>query len=153
MEEAKKKAGWCKFRDESLNLHSDLLERPDWSGRCLDLTNAYKQILISSNSRSLMVLMVPKPGEKRQVFFTTASMPFRCAASVFSFKRITRSLLHLMQTLLGVIGGVFYDDFALLEGTRLHLLKDVSTFSVRNWTYTIIALGASDSGQQTRPFG
>ena len=121
--------------------------------RCLDLTNAYKQILISSNSRSLMVLMVPKRGEKRQVFFTTASMPFGCAASVFSFNRITRSLLHLMQTLLGVIGGVFYDDFALLEGTRLHLLKDVSTFSVRNWTYTIIALGASDSGQQTRPFG
>ena len=58
-----------------------------------------------------------------------------------------------MQTLLGVVGGVFYADFALLEGTRLHLLKDVSTFSVRNWTYTIIALGASDSGQQTRPFG
>lgn len=67
------------------------------------------------NSKSLMVLMVPKPGERKQVFFTTASMPFGCAASVFSFSRITRSLLHLMQTLLGVIGGVFYDDFALLE--------------------------------------
>ena len=36
-------------------------------------------------------------------------------ASVFPFNRITRSLLHLMQVLLGVIGGVFYDDFALLE--------------------------------------
>ena len=44
MEEAKRKAGWCQFGDESLKLHSDLLERLNWSGWCLDLTKAYKQI-------------------------------------------------------------------------------------------------------------
>ena len=130
--------GLCQYGDESLRLHPDLLERPAWSGRCLDLTKAYKQIPISSNSRSLMVLMVPKPGEKRQVFFTTASMPFGCAASVFSFNRITRSLLHLMQTLLSVIGGVFYDDFALLEpsaSARMCSMASENFLEILGWKF------------------
>ena len=138
VEAAKRKVGLCQYGDESLRLHPDLLERPAWSGRCLDLTKAYKQIPISSNSRSLMVLMVPKPGEKRQVFFTTASMPFGCAASVFSFNRITRSLLHLMQTLLSVIGGVFYDDFALLEpsaSARMCSMASENFLEILGWKF------------------
>ena len=90
------------------------------------------------NSRSLMVLMVPKPGERKQVFFTTASMPFGCAASVFSFNRITRSLLHLMQTVLEVIGGVFYDDFALLEpsaSARMCSMASESFLEILGWKF------------------
>ena len=114
-EEAERKGGCCDIDGESTWLHKEMIENPRWSGRCLDLTKSYKQIPVSSESRSLMILMVPKPGTGKQVFFTIASMHFGCAASVFSFNRITRSLLHLMQILLGDIGGVFYDDFALLE--------------------------------------
>ena len=96
-------------------LHAEMRTNMNWLGRCLDLSKAYKQIPISTSSRSLMVLMVPNPATGKQMFFTTSSMPFGCAASVFSFNRITRSLLHIMQVMLRVVGGVFYDDFALLE--------------------------------------
>ena len=102
-------------QSEGKGLHEEVKRNLDWVGRCLDLSKAYKQIPISTSSRSVMVLMVPNPDSGKQMFFTTSSMPFGCVASVFSFNRITRSLLHIMQVLLRVVGGVFYDDFALLE--------------------------------------
>lgn len=36
MEEAKRKGGMCDFGGGSSRVHSDLLESPSWSGRCLD---------------------------------------------------------------------------------------------------------------------
>ena len=80
-------------------LHEEVRRNLSWMGRCLDLSKAYKQIRISTASPSPMVLMVPNPTSKKQMFFTTSSMPFGCAANVFLFNRITRSLLHVMQVL------------------------------------------------------
>ena len=89
--------------------------RPRVKGRCLDLSKAYKQVPISSKSLPLGVILVHDPSSGKPAFFTTASMPFGCSASVFSFNRISRSLLHVLRHMTSVVGGVFYDDYALLE--------------------------------------
>ena len=125
-------------QSEGKRLHEEVKRNLDWLGRCLDLSKAYKQIPISTSSRSLMVLMVPNPDSGKQMFFTTSSMPFGCVASVFSFNRITRSLLHIMQVLLRVVGGVFYDDFALLEpapSAKLCALSVEGLLDALGWIY------------------
>ena len=125
-------------QSEGKGLHEEVKRNLDWLGRCLDLSKAYKQIPISTSSRSLMVLMVPNPVSGKQMFFTTSSMPFGCVASVFSFNRITRSLLHIMQVLLRVVGGVFYDDFALLEpapSAKLCALSVEGLLDALGWIY------------------
>ena len=96
-------------------VHAGYGPKPKVKGRCLDLSKAYKQVPISSKSLPLGVILVHDPKSGKPVFFTTASMPFGCPASVFSFNRISRSLLHLLRHLLSIVGGVFYDDYALLE--------------------------------------
>ena len=96
-------------------VHEGYGPKPKVKGRCLDLSKAYKQVPVSSKSLPLGVILVHDPRSGEPVFFTTASMPFGCSASVFSFNRISRSLLHLLRHLLSIVSGVFYDDYALLE--------------------------------------
>ena len=96
-------------------VHEGYGPKPKVKGRCLDLSKAYKQVPVSSKSLPLGVILVHDPKSGEPVFFTTASMPFGCSASVFSFNRISRSLLHLLCHLLSIVSGVFYDDYALLE--------------------------------------
>lgn len=108
------------------DIHSDLKKFPSWVRRCLDLSKAYKQVPIDADSRALIVLMVPSPESKQAMFFTTASMPFGCASSVFAFNRITRSILHLFHKLLNLVSGVFYHDFVLLEPQHTSTLASMA---------------------------
>ena len=128
------------------NQNGDLMEKPihkellgcRWLGRCLDLSKAYKQVPIDAKSRGLMVLLVPEPNSQEPRFFTTSSMPFGCAASVFAFNRITRSLLHLFHRLLRLPSGVFYDDFALMEpagGATLGNMAAENLLDLLGWKY------------------
>lgn len=119
-------------------IHKELLGNCRWQGRCLDLSKAYKQVPIDRTSRGLMVLLVPEPGSQQPKFFTTSSMPFGCASSVFAFNRITRSLLHLFHKLLKMPSGVFYDDFALLEpsgGATLASMAAENLLELLGWKY------------------
>ena len=119
-------------------IHKELLGNCRWQGRCLDLSKAYKQVPIDRTSRGLMVLLAPEPGSQQPKFFTTSSMPFGCASSVFAFNRITRSLLHLFHKLLKMPSGVFYDDFALLEpsaGATLASMAAENLLELLGWKY------------------
>ncbi|CAK8990901.1 Uncharacterized protein (Fragment) [Durusdinium trenchii] len=116
-------------------IHPSLVGDLSVWGRCLDLSKAFKQVPIASDSLGPAVLLVHDPVTSKPRFFTTQSMPFGCTASVYSFNRITRSLLHLMRHGLRLWGGVFYDDFALFE------MKQMAANASRAVSLLLDALG------------
>ncbi len=95
--------------------HRDFSVERKWKGRCLDLSKAYKQVPIDCKSKPLGVLVAHDPVGGGARFFLTQSLPFGACASVYAFNRISRSLLHLLVNLGKITGGVFYDDFPMLE--------------------------------------
>ena len=97
------------------SLHPSFEGSIRWQGRCVDLSKAYKQVPVSSDSRCFAVLMVHHPQTGEPTYFVSRSLPFGASASVFAFNRISRSLHHLSTVGCRILGGVFYDDFPLLE--------------------------------------
>ena len=95
--------------------HQDFEQRFEWLGRCLDLSKAYKQVPVSKESLKYAVLVATRPADGKPVYFLSQSLPFGACAAVYSFNRISRSLWHLSTHLCKTLGGVFYDDFPLLE--------------------------------------
>lgn len=96
-------------------LHSDFANEVEWKGRCIDLSKAYKQIPVSSASRPFSVLMVHHYDTGRPVYFVSNSLPFGASSSVFGFNRVSRGLWFIGSTCCKLLGGVFFDDFLLLE--------------------------------------
>ena len=96
-------------------LHEDFKGGPSWKGRTLDLAKAYRQVPLATASLPFGVVMVNCPTDGKVKYFAAQSLPFGATSSVFSFNRISRSLLHLGWHLCGLIAGCFYDDFPMLE--------------------------------------
>ena len=119
-------------------VHADFKNKVSWVGRCLDLEKAYKQVPISEASLPYSVLMVRRPDDNKVVFFVMQSLPFGACSAVFSFNRISRSLHHLCMHLCKTIGGVFFDDFPLLEPSltsRMASLSVEGLLSALGWKY------------------
>ena len=93
---------------------SAMLLQPNWLGRCVDLSKAYKQVPIHKDSLKHGVLGFNMPTEGWQLF-TTSSLPFGASSAVFSFNKISRSLWHLLVYKFGFLMSVFYDDFPIFE--------------------------------------
>ena len=65
-------------------------------------------------------------------------LPFGACASVYAFNRISRSLLHLLVRLGKITGGVFYDDFPMLEvaeSSRLASMVAEHMLSCLGWLF------------------
>ena len=88
--------------------------QPNWLGRCVDLSKAYKQVPIHKDSLKHGVLGFNTESEGWQLF-TTSSLPFGASSAVFSFNKISRSIWHLLVHKFGFIMSVFYDDFPVFE--------------------------------------
>ena len=119
-------------------VHADFRNKVSWVGRCLDLEKAYKQVPISKASLPYSVLMVRRPEDNKVVFFVMQSLPFGACSAVFSVNRISRSLHHLCMHLCKTIGGVFFDDFPLLEPSltsRMASLSVEGLLSALGWKY------------------
>ena len=95
-------------------LHPQFTSPPEWLGRCIDLEKAYRQVPVSSHSLKFCVLLVHDPNNQPK-YFLSQSLPFGACASVYSFNRISKSLLFLIRKILFGVGCVFYDDFPFLE--------------------------------------
>ena len=100
-----------------------MLSKPNWLGRCVDLSKAYKQVPIHKDSLKHGVLGFNTPSEGWQLF-TTSSLPFGASSAVFSFNKISRSLWHVLVHKFGFIMSAFYDDFPVFE---VEPLSDLST--------------------------
>eukprot|EP00435_Cladocopium_sp_Y103_P010287 s5853_g2.t1 len=85
-----------------------------WLGKCLDLSKAYKQMGIAPAHRHLSVIFFHgHDGQPR--FYVANSLMFGATAAVYSFNRVSRSLWFLLNRMLAIPCGVFYDDFPLFS--------------------------------------
>ncbi|CAE7239643.1 unnamed protein product, partial [Symbiodinium sp. CCMP2456] len=84
-----------------------------WKGKCLDLSKAYKQLAVHPDHRSLAVIAV-RESEGRDALYLSNSLMFGSTAAVYAFNRVSRALWYLVNRLLCLPSGVFYDDFPLL---------------------------------------
>eukprot|EP00439_Symbiodinium_sp_Y106_P000856 s11707_g1.t1 len=85
-----------------------------WQGKCLDLSKAYKQLAIHPAHRPLAVIAV-RDAEGRDALYVSNSLMFGSTAAVYAFNRVSRALWYLINRLLWIPSGVFYDDFPLLS--------------------------------------
>ena len=129
-------------------LHPDFEGEVEWRGRCVDLSKAYKQIPVSPESRPFAVLMVHHHSTGLPVYFVSNSLPFGASSSVFGFNRVSRSLWHIASVFCKLLGGVFFDDFPLLEPQPLCAL------ATKSFEGLLKALGwrFSDDPNKTHPF-
>lgn len=120
-------------------LHPDFAAKETWQGRCIDLSKAYKQVAVSEESRCFAMLLVHHPETQQPTYFISRSLPFGASASVFAFNRISRSIHHLAAEGCKILGGVFYDDFPLIEPSstcRLASFSFEGLLKNLGWMYT-----------------
>ena len=86
-------------------LHRDFKGRVVWQGRCLCLERAYQQVPVLGSHLKFAVVAVCEPSSGQPRYFISSSLPFEAGASVFSFSRVSRSLLHIAMRIGRVIGG------------------------------------------------
>ena len=118
-----------------------------WQGKCLDLSKAYKQLAIHPAHRPLAVIAV-RDAEGRDALYVSNSLMFGSTAAVYAFNRVSRALWYLINRLLWIPSGVFYDDFPLLSPTASAENADatVSAFlDASGWQH-------AKTGAKGRPF-
>lgn len=87
--------------------------REQWLGKCLDLSKAYKQVPIHPDHRHLAVIFYHDANQVPKFLVANALM-FGAVAAVFAFNRLSRSLWFLLNKMLVIPCGVFYDDFPMV---------------------------------------
>ena len=129
-------------------IHPSFSTQPQFLGRAVDLSKAYKQVALHPSSRKHSVL-----GVKRKngdwAFFVSRSIPFGASASVFAFNKITKALWSALVRKFGLLVCVFFDDFPVFEFEPLQrstsqLLR--SFFDCVGWLYATSGKKAEDFG-------
>ncbi|CAE7522105.1 unnamed protein product, partial [Symbiodinium necroappetens] len=109
----------------------------EWTGKCLDLTKAYKQIALHPSHRDLCVTYF-KGADGKDRFYLPNSLMFGASAAVFGFIRVSRCLHFLVNRFLKVPSAVYFDDFPLftpVEGAEA-MDEAVSQFlSLLGWDH------------------
>ena len=121
------------------------VKQDSWLGRTLDLSRAYKQLAIDPKSRLLNVIGYLYKGE--WVFFRCDVLPFGALAAVYSFNRVSRSIHHLICTLLWGLSTCFYDDFPTISpaGTSALLSKSMGILlTLLGWDHAKVGTKAID---------
>ena len=85
-----------------------------WKGKTLDLTKAYKQLPLHPEHRDLAVVYFRGEGGKDRYYISNALL-FGSSTAVFAFNRVARSLWYLINKILLLPCGYFYDDFPLFS--------------------------------------
>ena len=127
--------------------HPEMGTSPAFLGRCIDLSKAYKQVAVAPGSIHHGVLG-HRTSDGGWQFHVSRSLPFGATAAVFSFNKISRGLWHLMTRELGLLSGVFYDDFPVIEVEPLQQLTTmlVGTFlDLMGWQHATV-------GKKATPF-
>ena len=88
-----------------------------WLGKCLDLSKAYEQMAIHPSNRHLAVILYHIHGSPK--FYVANSLMFGSSAAVYSFNKVSRSLWFLINKMLAIPCGVFFDDFPMFQAEGL----------------------------------
>ena len=118
-----------------------------WLGKCLDLSKAYKQMGVLPEHRYLSVIFFHDAAGKPR-FYVSNSLMFGATAAVYSFNRVSRSLWFLLNRMLLVPCGVFYDDFPMFSPEELATDADESAselLDLKGWKH-------ARTGPKSKPF-
>ncbi|CAE7608013.1 unnamed protein product, partial [Symbiodinium natans] len=85
-------------------------EAKEWRGKCLDLSKAYKQLAVLPAHRPLAVIAV-RQEDGRDALCLSNSLLFGSTAAVYAFNRVSRCLWFLINRLLWIPSGVYFDDY------------------------------------------
>ena len=94
-------------------VHSDWLEEGalEVQGRCLDLSNAYKQFPVDPTTKMHTAIAVPSGKGEDPIIYFTKVLPFGATASVYYFLRFSEMLKNVLLTSLGIVCSAYFDDF------------------------------------------
>eukprot|EP00435_Cladocopium_sp_Y103_P058430 s153_g20.t1 len=118
-----------------------------WLGKCLDLSKAYKQVGVHPSHRHLAVIFFHKE-DGSPSFYIANSLMFGATAAVYSFNRISRSLWFLLNRMLVIPSGVFYDDFPLFSPVEVAENADNSASELLD----LLGWKHARTGPKGRPF-
>lgn len=107
-------------------------------GRTLDLTKAYKQLFIHSQDKHLVVIGIAAQDGPVE-FYVSRSLPFGATGSVYGFLRISRALGFLLNTVLLIPTGCYFDDFPSIQPSCLARSARVSAealLKVLGWKFS-----------------
>eukprot|EP00435_Cladocopium_sp_Y103_P049944 s2858_g15.t1 len=100
-----------------------------WLGKCLDLSKAYKQMAVHPDHRHLSVIFYHDCNGAPK-YYVANSLMFGACAAVYSFNRVSRSLWYLLNKMLAIPCGVFYDDFPMFSPESLATNADEAASSL-----------------------
>ena len=118
-----------------------------WLGKCLDLSKAYKQMAVDPEHRHLSVIFFHNK-EGKPVFYVANSLMFGATAAVYSFNRVSRSLWFLLNRMLVIPCGVFYDDFPLFSPEERAADADLSASALLD----LLGWRHARTGPKGKPF-
>lgn len=129
---------------------------PEWSasdakdifGRCLDLRQAYKQLVRHPCDAWAAVLAVPCPTDGTVYFFEAIALPFGAVSSVLAFNRAARALRTILSRVFKLATTNFFDDFCQLE---LGLLKE-SAWKTAETVMQLLGWKISSGEDKRKPF-
>ena len=130
------------------------VKQDTWLGRALDLSRAYKQLAIDPKPRLLNVIGCFFSGER--VFFRCDVLQFGALAAVYSFNRVSRSIHHLICTLLWGLSTCFYDDFPTISPAETSSLLSKSMgilLTLLGWDHAKVGTKAIDFASVVNALG
>lgn len=135
--------------------HESLKSKPMLLGRCVDLSKAYKQVAVATESLKHSVLGY-QAADGDWHLYTTQSLPFGASASVFAFNKVSRAIWHLLVHGLHILTCVFYDDFPCFEVDKLTALtaKALDTFfNILGWKHAVQGKKATEFSLEMQALG
>ena len=84
-------------------------------GRCLDLKQAYKQLVRHPCDAWASILAVVNPEDQTVYYFEAVALPFGSVSSVLAFNRSARALRMILTRLFKLVVTNFFDDFCQVE--------------------------------------
>lgn len=128
----------------------------DWSpnearnlfGRCLDLRQAYKQLVRHPEDSWAAILAVYCPADATVYFFEAIALPFGSVSSVLAFNRAARALRVILSRTFKLVTTNFFDDFCQME---LGLLCD-SAWKTAETVMQLLGWKISSGDDKRKPF-
>ena len=120
----------------------------DLYGRCLDLRQAYKQLVRHPMDAWSAILAVACPADSQVYFFEAVALPFGSISSVLAFNRAARAIRVILSKVFKLVVTNFFDDFCQLE---LGLLRQ-SAWTTAETVMNLLGWSISVGDDKRRPF-
>ena len=119
-----------------------------WSGKTIDLAEAYKQCSTHPDSRWCSAVTVYNPSKGRPDIFGQITLPFGASAAVLAFNRASRALYFLGCKELWLVWSAFFDDFTSLSPQAI----EESAFTAAVLLFKLLGWKVSEKEGKNKPW-